>query len=100
MPFDGGGELATQLVAGAVDAAVLNLAEAGSQIDAGGLTAVSGGIAEALVATALGILVATPAVMAFNHFTGTLERFHVEMSTTSDELVDYLSKRATANASR
>ena len=35
LPFDGGGELATQLVAGAVDAAVLNLAEAGSQIDSG-----------------------------------------------------------------
>ncbi|MEO1469765.1 MAG: tripartite tricarboxylate transporter substrate-binding protein, partial [Pseudomonadota bacterium] len=35
LPFDGGGELATQLVAGAVDAAVLNLAEAQSQIDAG-----------------------------------------------------------------
>ena len=35
VPFDGGGELATQLVAGAVDAAVLNLAEAGLQIDAG-----------------------------------------------------------------
>lgn len=35
VPFDGGGELATQLVAGAVDSAVLNLAEAGSQIEAG-----------------------------------------------------------------
>jgi len=35
LPFDGGGELATQLVAGAVDSAVLNLAEAGSQIEAG-----------------------------------------------------------------
>ncbi len=35
VPFDGGGELATQLIAGAVDAAVLNLAEAASQIDAG-----------------------------------------------------------------
>ena len=35
LPFDGGGELATQLVAGAVDAGVLNLAEAGAQIDAG-----------------------------------------------------------------
>ena len=35
VPFEGGGELATQLVAGAVDVAVLNLAEAGSQIDAG-----------------------------------------------------------------
>jgi len=35
LPFDGGGELATQLVAGAVDAGVLNLAEASAQIDAG-----------------------------------------------------------------
>lgn len=35
LPFDGGGELATQLVAGAVDVAVLNLAEAKGQIDAG-----------------------------------------------------------------
>ncbi|MEM6383949.1 MAG: tripartite tricarboxylate transporter substrate binding protein [Pseudomonadota bacterium] len=35
VPFEGGGELATQLVAGAVDVAVLNLAEAGSQIEAG-----------------------------------------------------------------
>ena len=35
LPFDGGGELATQLVAGAVDAGVLNLAEATAQIDAG-----------------------------------------------------------------
>jgi putative tricarboxylic transport membrane protein len=35
VPFEGGGELATQLIAGAVDAAVLNLAEASSQIEAG-----------------------------------------------------------------
>ena len=35
VPFDGGGELATQLVAGAVDAGVLNLAEASAQIEAG-----------------------------------------------------------------
>jgi biopolymer transport protein ExbB/biopolymer transport protein TolQ len=67
----------------------------------GGLAAVSGGIAEALVATALGILVAIPAVMAFNYFTGTLERFHVEMTTSSAQLVDFLSKRMqAAHASR
>ncbi len=35
LPFDGGGELATQLVAGAVQAGVLNLAEASAQIEAG-----------------------------------------------------------------
>jgi biopolymer transport protein ExbB/biopolymer transport protein TolQ len=66
------------------------IAESGS----GGVAAVSGGIAEALVATALGILVAIPAVMAFNYFVATLERFQVEMNTTSAELVDFFHKRA------
>ncbi len=67
----------------------------------GGVTAVSGGIAEALVATALGIQVAIPAVMAFNYFTGALERFQLEMAATSAELVDFLNRRTqTAHATR
>ena len=56
----------------------------------GGMAAVSGGIAEALVATALGIFVAIPAVVAFNQFTGMLERFQVEMNQASSELVNHL----------
>jgi tripartite-type tricarboxylate transporter receptor subunit TctC len=35
IPFGGGGELATQLVAGSVDVGVLNLSEAGAPIEAG-----------------------------------------------------------------
>jgi biopolymer transport protein ExbB/biopolymer transport protein TolQ len=58
----------------------------------GGMGAVSGGIAEALVATALGIFVAIPAVVAFNHFTGQLENFHVEMNRASSQLVNCLFK--------
>jgi biopolymer transport protein ExbB/biopolymer transport protein TolQ len=58
----------------------------------GGMAAVSGGIAEALVATALGIFVAIPAVVAFNHFTGQLENFHVEMNRASSQLVNCLFK--------
>ena len=58
----------------------------------GGMAAVSGGIAEALVATALGIFVAIPAVVAFNHFTGRLENFHVEMNRASSQLVNCLFK--------
>jgi biopolymer transport protein ExbB/TolQ len=58
----------------------------------GGMAAVSGGIAEALVATALGIFVAIPAVVAFNQFTGKLDEFQVEMNKASSELVNYLSK--------
>jgi biopolymer transport protein ExbB/biopolymer transport protein TolQ len=58
----------------------------------GGMAAVSGGIAEALVATALGIFVAIPAVVAFNHFSGMLERFQVEMNQASNEVVNVLFK--------
>jgi biopolymer transport protein ExbB/TolQ len=58
----------------------------------GGMSVVSGGIAEALVSTALGIFVAIPAVVAFNHFTGKIETFHVEMNRASSQLVNCLFK--------
>ena len=58
----------------------------------GGMSVVSGGIAEALVSTALGIFVAIPAVVAFNHFTGQIEGFHVEMNRASTQLVNCLFK--------
>jgi biopolymer transport protein ExbB/TolQ len=38
-----------------------------------GIGAVAGGISEALVTTAFGLLVAIPAVMTFNYFTGKVE---------------------------
>jgi biopolymer transport protein ExbB/biopolymer transport protein TolQ len=56
----------------------------------GGMSVVSGGIAEALVSTALGIFVAIPAVVAFNHFTGKIENFHVQMNRASSQLVNCL----------
>lgn len=59
----------------------------------GGLAAVSAGIAEALITTAFGILVAVPAVMAFNYFTTRLERFQIEMSNSSAELLDFFLKK-------
>src|SRR5688572_32540366 len=58
----------------------------------GGMTAVAGGIGEALVSTALGIFVAIPAVVAFNHFTGKIETFHVEMNRAASQLVNSLFK--------
>ena len=58
----------------------------------GGMSVVSGGIAEALVSTALGIFVAIPAVVAFNTFTGKIETFHVEMNRASTQLVNCLFK--------
>jgi len=66
----------------------------------GGLAAISAGIAEALITTAFGLLVAIPAVMAFNHFTGKLERFQIEMSNSSAELMDFLLKKHEAAHAR
>ena len=56
----------------------------------GGLGAVSAGISEALVTTAAGLLVAIPAVMAFNYFTNTIEQFVVDMNDVSSELISYV----------
>lgn len=59
----------------------------------GGLGAVSAGIAEALVETALGLFVAIPAVWFYNYLTGRIEYFNVEMDNSSSELVDYFIKK-------
>jgi biopolymer transport protein ExbB/biopolymer transport protein TolQ len=59
----------------------------------GGIGAVSAGIAEALVETALGLLVAIPAVWFYNFLTARLEYFNVEMDNSSSELVDYFIKK-------
>jgi biopolymer transport protein ExbB len=59
-----------------------------------GLAAVAGGISEALVATAIGLFVAVPAVWMFNYFTNKIEAFDVEMDNSSSELIDYFIKRA------
>jgi biopolymer transport protein ExbB/biopolymer transport protein TolQ len=61
----------------------------------GGIGAVSAGIAEALVETALGLVVAIPAVWFYNYLTGELEYFNVEMDNSSSELIDYLIKKTT-----
>jgi biopolymer transport protein ExbB/biopolymer transport protein TolQ len=65
---------------------------------AGGLGSVSAGIAEALVTTALGLFVAIPAVWLYNLFLNKIERFQVEMSNSSSELIDYFMKRQATKA--
>ena len=58
-----------------------------------GLGAVSVGISEALVETALGLVVAIPAVWIYNYLTSRIEYFNVEMDNSSSELVDYFIKK-------
>jgi biopolymer transport protein ExbB/biopolymer transport protein TolQ len=65
-----------------------------------GLGAVAGGISEALVATAIGLFVAIPAVWMYNYFTTRMKGFDVEMSNSSSELIDYFLKRASKGAAK
>jgi len=47
---------------------------------------VASGIAEALVATAAGLLTAAPAVIAYNFFVRRVTRFDTEMATSASDL--------------
>jgi biopolymer transport protein ExbB/biopolymer transport protein TolQ len=60
------------------------MAEAG----AGGIGTISTGIAEALVTTAFGLLVAIPAVMGYNSLQGWVDARAVDLSEASNEFLD------------
>jgi biopolymer transport protein ExbB/TolQ len=64
-----------------------------------GFGAISTGIAEALVTTAFGLLVAVPAVWAYNYFANRVERMGCEMDRSSYELAAFLSRHADRTAS-
>ena len=63
-----------------------DIAKAGS----GGMDVVTVGIAEALVCTAAGLLVAIPAVLSYNWFTRKIDTFVVDMELAASELVDLM----------
>jgi biopolymer transport protein ExbB len=72
---------------------IINAFQEMSSAKAAGLSAVAGGISEALVTTAFGLFVAVPAVWAYNIFTNKVEAFSIEMSNSSSELIDYFIKQ-------
>ena len=72
---------------------VINAFQGIAQTGSGGLGAVSGGISEALVGTAIGLFVAIPAVWFYNYLTGRIDYFSVEMDNSSSELLDYFIKK-------
>jgi len=73
---------------------VINAFQGIAATGSGGLGAVSAGIAEALVGTAIGLFVAIPAVWFYNYLTGRIEYFNVEMDNSSSEMVDYFIKKS------
>ncbi|PIV31360.1 MAG: protein TolQ, partial [Zetaproteobacteria bacterium CG02_land_8_20_14_3_00_50_9] len=56
------------------------------------LTAVAPGIAEALVATAFGLVAAIPAVVAYNKFTSDLKQISSQMDQFSAEFLNIMSR--------
>lgn len=56
----------------------------------GGIAAVSAGIAEALIVTAVGLIVAIFAVLTFNYLTARFEKFDMSMQHAAGDLVDRL----------
>ena len=72
---------------------IINAFQGMSSEQTAGLSAVAGGISEALVATAFGLFVAVPAVWAYNAFSNRVEAFQIEMSNSSSELIDYFIKK-------
>jgi biopolymer transport protein ExbB/TolQ len=69
-----------------------------NEFEGSGLAVVAGGISEALIATAFGLVVAIPAVWMYNYFTNRVGVFAVEMNNSADELIEYfLEQQATGD---
>ncbi len=60
--------------------------------ESAGLSAVAGGIAEALIMTGFGLVVAIPAVWLYNWANASIEGFSKEMGTSASEMFDYIKK--------
>ncbi len=73
-------------------AGIITAFQAMAATGSGGLGSVSAGIAEALVTTAFGLLVAIPAVMMFNYLTNRVEDMQVDITDSATELVDFFMK--------
>lgn len=67
-----------------------------AKTNSGGLGTVSAGIAEALVTTAFGLLVAIPAVMGFNFLQGWVDGRAVDIAESSNEFLDVVSRHYAA----
>ncbi|MDR1696153.1 MAG: MotA/TolQ/ExbB proton channel family protein [Endomicrobium sp.] len=65
-----------------------DIAKAGS----GGISIVIGGVSEALIATAAGLFVAIPAVVAYNFLMRRVENFVVNMEYCASAVEDFLSE--------
>jgi biopolymer transport protein TolQ len=64
------------------------------------LAHVAPGIAEALVATAMGLFAAIPAVIAYNRFSADLDRLSIRLESFMEECANILQRQSSSAASR
>lgn len=64
-----------------------------SSSGAGGINVVTTGISESLVCTAAGLIVAVPAVMAYNYFIKRIDNFITDMELCASETMDLLTAK-------
>ncbi|WP_225414038.1 MotA/TolQ/ExbB proton channel family protein [Stigmatella hybrida] len=86
---------------GTVAGIMRSFKDLGLDVDAGGTggtATVMTGISEALIATAVGILVAVMAMVFYNYFQARLARVLVELRLLGDEFVELLHERPTLPA--
>jgi biopolymer transport protein ExbB/biopolymer transport protein TolQ len=59
----------------------------------GGMEAISAGVAEALITTAVGLIVAIPAVWLYNYFSARLDTLFSELAYAGREMIDWMMTR-------
>ena len=64
-----------------------------AQTGSGGINVVIAGISQALGCTAAGLLVAVPAVIAYNYFVKKIEDFVMEMELSASEFLDAVARK-------
>ncbi|MBX5484943.1 MAG: MotA/TolQ/ExbB proton channel family protein [Myxococcaceae bacterium] len=72
---------------------IINAFQSMAETGSGGLGTVSAGISEALITTAFGLLVAIPAVMAYNFLQGWVDARGVDMAEASNEFLDLVARK-------
>ena len=72
---------------------IMNSFRALSGVQSATLAMVAPGIAEALVATAMGLFAAIPAVVAYNRFADSVTRLEIRYDSFSEEFTSILQKQ-------
>lgn len=72
---------------------IMNSFRALGDVNQATLSMVAPGIAEALIATAMGLFAAIPAVIAYNHFTSGVEQLASRYNTFSEEFLAILQRQ-------